>query len=836
MKFIKWMRTLASLLRVFFAFFQNNLQFSDLSRKRARLGLLITALILIFVAGGFRPMGFHPWLDPGLGIMFSAVLAFLGGAGFLLAFQVIQLIPRFFKDWGILLMGSVIIYLAFTFPTPIGMLFGLLLVVVECLFFSALFFWIYREHRTAGPRMTLWMGVALLSGLFLNGYTVYWLMDAGYDDYLVDASKTERTDAEPLQVESPAQRGTYEVEQITYGSGNTRLRPEYGEGADITTSTVDGSAFFEGGNRFKMTIREWLLGFDGEDLPLNAIVWQPVGDGPFPLVLMVHGNHNLAEHSDPGYAYLGRHLAGRGYIAATVDQNFFNGSFIGGLSNENDARAWVLLQHLKKWHKWNRCDTCYFYGKVDTGRIALIGHSRGGEAAAIAAGFNRLPYYPDDATIPFDFDFNIRSVAAIAPSDAQYSPAGKDNELKNISYLTLQGAHDADVSFFMGMRQYLRASPETPGTFKASVYSYRSNHGQFNTVWGNTDYGWPLSLFLNKKPLLEPSDQQKLAKTYITGFLEATLKEKREYMPMFRDHRRIGHWLPDDIYITRYEDHRFVPLCNYEEDVDVTTGSSPHVSIHASGLALWKENRQGFRGDWDKDNNVVTLGWRTDSLPADSLHKEKTEPPTGTLSASDDSSFYRIEVDPGFFEDHRLTDSSRLAFSAANTKEEVPEEAEQEDEQIHKDKEIQEHKGGQEDVGMQEETGIQDVLGTQEDVSTPEEEVEREDTGAKQQEEKPVQVDFTLRLADAEGDSVAIALSRFAWIPPVLESEFLKLRMANKRYGSKYEVTLQDFEIPLKRFAEKNPEFDPNAVRSISFVFNRTEQGVVVLDRIGIIP
>ena len=37
-----------------------------------------------------------------------------------------------------------------------------------------------------------------------------------------------------------------------------------------------------------------------------------------------------------------------------------------------------------------------FHGKVDLDRIALIGHSRGGEAVAIAALFNRLPFYPDD--------------------------------------------------------------------------------------------------------------------------------------------------------------------------------------------------------------------------------------------------------------------------------------------------------------------------------------------------------------------------------------------------------------------------------------------------------
>ena len=38
------------------------------------------------------------------------------------------------------------------------------------------------------------------------------------------------------------------------------------------------------------------------------------GAGPFPLVLIVHGNHDMAEFSDPGYEYLGELLASRGFI------------------------------------------------------------------------------------------------------------------------------------------------------------------------------------------------------------------------------------------------------------------------------------------------------------------------------------------------------------------------------------------------------------------------------------------------------------------------------------------------------------------------------------------
>ena len=59
-------------------------------------------------------------------------------------------------------------------------------------------------------------------------------------------------------------------------------------------------------------------------------------------MLIVHGNHNYRQFSDPGYEYLGALLASRGFILASVDENFLN-----GLSGENDARAWVLLKHLE---------------------------------------------------------------------------------------------------------------------------------------------------------------------------------------------------------------------------------------------------------------------------------------------------------------------------------------------------------------------------------------------------------------------------------------------------------------------------------------------------------
>jgi hypothetical protein len=74
-------------------------------------------------------------------------------------------------------------------------------------------------------------------------------------------------------------------------------------------------------------LRSRYWGFDVTNLPLNGRVWYPDGDGPFPLALIVHGNHFMMDYSDPGYDYLGQLLASRGIILVSVDQNFLNGSW-----------------------------------------------------------------------------------------------------------------------------------------------------------------------------------------------------------------------------------------------------------------------------------------------------------------------------------------------------------------------------------------------------------------------------------------------------------------------------------------------------------------------------
>ncbi|HEU4629191.1 MAG TPA: hypothetical protein VFS08_05575, partial [Gemmatimonadaceae bacterium] len=147
-----------------------------------------------------------------------------------------------------------------------------------------------------------------------------------------------------IQAPDPTARGPYAVRTLYYGSGTDRRRAVYRDSVAVKTAVVDASPFVSlSGDAAKSRKDYW--GFDTKHFPVNGRVWYPDAPGRFPLVLVVHGNHDMKDFSDPGYAYLGQLLASRGYVVVSVDMNFLNGSIRG----ENDARGWMLLQHVKAW-------------------------------------------------------------------------------------------------------------------------------------------------------------------------------------------------------------------------------------------------------------------------------------------------------------------------------------------------------------------------------------------------------------------------------------------------------------------------------------------------------
>jgi dienelactone hydrolase len=465
-----------------------------------------------------------------------------------------------------------------------------------------------REGTIMEPRKRLLHISSLMIGISALLYIAGLWLKPGTPAPNLPVSTTRGAPA--INASDPSQPGNYDIEYLTYGSGEERFRPEFGDDVDLVTEPVDASRFvtYSGWNG---RLRKWFWRYDENAFPLNGRVWMPQGEGPFPLVLIVHGNHNMVDYSDAGYDYLGELMASRGFIFVSVDQNFLNGSMYGKSTGENDARAWMLLEHLAQWESWHREPASPFFQKVDLDRVALIGHSRGGEAAALATTFNSMTQYPGNARIRWNYGFGIRAVAAIAPVDQQWLPADHPNPLENISYLVIQGSHDADLYYYDGIQQYQRAKFSNPdsGAFKSAFYIYRANHGQFNTSWGDRDAGAIGGAFLNRESLLPATEQRQIAKVLLSAFLEITLNGKDEYLEIFKDQRTAGDWLPETGYVTQYEDQGFQIIADFEEDIDPATATLDGATIYGASLSRWREKSPRFRNGDRQDNHAVSVGW-----------------------------------------------------------------------------------------------------------------------------------------------------------------------------------------------------------------------------------
>ncbi len=506
-------------------------------------------------------------------------------------------------------------------------------------------------HQTRTPRSSKVIPVFFfLIVLSLNILFILWLTGSGSDSHLVSYQSIETSIYPGILPGNPSLQGSYPVIKISYGSGRERQRPEYGELVNLTTPTVDISPFLPDKSTLQRKFRSRYWGFDIDEIPLNALVWYPDGEGNFPLFVIVHGNHNMYDRSEKGYEYLGMLLASRGHIVVSIDQNFLNFSWLGEGFNHQEisVRGWLILEHLKLWSEWNEQSGHIFHNKIDLENIALMGHSRGGEAIVISALFNQLPCFPDNASIKFDYGFSIKSLIAVAPSEGFYKPAGQSIVLDNISYLLLQGGADGDLMIFSGIRQYNRINITENDTFKALLYIYQANHGYFNSEWGRTDLSFPLGIFLNKKPIMSRKDQEKITEVYISSFLEATLKDNRTYRTVFQNSDLIANWLPETIYLNLYTDSSYKVISNFKEDFDLTTTTIPQGRISTNDLTYWRED-------------YLPLRFR-------SIHQEAKGVFIGWQINSPDDPYYQINLPANSSYEWGLNKSSNLLISLTSTK------------------------------------------------------------------------------------------------------------------------------------------------------------------------
>jgi dienelactone hydrolase len=735
----------------------------------------VAAIVLVgFVAAELAP-NFSLQKLGAAAVLVGGLLA-VGALG-LLAFALLQRLPHRYRAALLVLAPLVVLFVAPAedwrgFALPI-----ILLTLASVIGGSLLVLWRsgwrLQSHKMAA--LGLLLGV---SGLALGLCAIFNEREPA-NPLLTNYRQDDRT----LALENPGLPGKHEVQTWSYGSGKDRHRPEFAAAATLVARSVDGSGLIDNWDGLPGWLRTSYWGFDAKALPLQARVWSPEGEGPFPLVLIVHGNHDMEDWSDRGYGYLGEHLASRGFILASVDANFLNGSLIDqvefykdrpGLKEENDARGWLLLEHLAQWGDWNRDPRHPLFGKIDMDRIALIGHSRGGEAVAVAAAFNRLSHYPDNGNLAFDYGFNLRGVIAIAPVDGQYQPRENGTPVTDVNYFTIHGSMDGDVQSFEGTAQYARVGfKETAlSRFKSSLYVVGANHGQFNTTWENLDTGLLRAWALDLKGIMPAEAQRDIARVYFTAFLEVVLRDRMEYLPIFADSRRAAAWLPDTFYINQFADSSQQTIADFEEDIDLGTLSLAGGTVAAANLTKWYETRIKLK--WDTlDTHAAVYAWDSRAQP-ETARVDFTLPPGNQFSGS----------------------GGTLLFSLSQIGvETLPDGWEEEDGQARKSAKT---------------------------------------TADESEGEEGALLDWSIVLRDGNGVEAELPLRHDQALYPLVQARPRRAPFLDDNDPT--EVLFRSYALRLDDFVKANPMFDADGIAMISFVFDGSDKGAIIMDDISIRP
>ncbi|MFP1681729.1 alpha/beta hydrolase [Alloalcanivorax sp. C16-1] len=265
---------------------------------------------------------------------------------------------------------------------------------------------------------------------------------------------------------------------------------------DAVTNTVAADAAAMGGFAVaeeeydfgRMTVYDNKNG-DSYDTDIHGYIQYPEdADGPFPVVLFLHGRHGTCydgrgidddDCANPipsfrGYEYISRNLVSHGYAVISVDANDINDHDSGPSNGDTGglARAMLVVRHLDEFRTINAgggqgLDA--LVGKLDMSEIGIMGHSRGGEGVNQTVLYNRARPEPH----------NITAVFSLAPTDYNTQTVSR------VNFVALAGYCDGDVEDLMGnfaydTSRYALANDPYP---KFQLIPMGANHNYYNTVW-----------------------------------------------------------------------------------------------------------------------------------------------------------------------------------------------------------------------------------------------------------------------------------------------------------------------------------------------------------------
>ena len=481
----------------------------------------------------------------------------------------------------------------------------------------------------------------------------------------------------------PAVPGPYEVSHVDYRGGKVALTLP--KGRKMSTSF---------------------------NQPLRGSVTYPASGENWPVVVFLHGRHatcvdrkgenfiplpgednpncpdRIGGNGKPverwirsydGYRYLADRLASQGYLVISADANKIASYEYASARAGIRARYQLVGATLDLARRWGAGSEelvpeekglpaiTDLAGRMDLGHIALMGHSRGGDAVNQFIAFNqkRSTVYPLDG------------VVAIGPTDNSAA-----NPFRNggTNLAEILPACDGDVFDLQGGHVFERVKNSLRGR-NASKYQWLvggTNHNWFNTIWKEDDGKYSAATDLDsacgrQSPTsvrLGRAEQRKAGLALVNGFIRTFAGGESAFEPALET----GSGAPGvkASYIAPLASRRLIIGPGRKSPTGMNSLGG---TIRKRGLSLgwcdatevkWLKQRKKCPGFSGGDESTVNRSW-TRQLVVE--WKRKSRITTVIPEASDDASAYRDLVfravtttsgrNPAPFDNQKVADSTQ---------------------------------------------------------------------------------------------------------------------------------------------------------------------------------